>query len=120
LPHFFLPTAPTDSQGWRFHLRPFVSLTYRFRSRIDWDQFRTVFCSVCSAALIRFGPMIRGYKTGSKLCACSTRHANQTAWRPSGVAQLRKGSKAPRCIPPCRPSRQVEPVAGSTPPEVRP
>jgi hypothetical protein len=120
LPHFFLPTALTDSQGWRFRLRPFVCLTHRFRSRIDWDQFSTVFCGVCTAALLRFGPMIRGYKTGSKLCALSTRHANQTAWRPSGMAQLGKGSQAPRCIPSCRASRQMEPVAGSTPLGVRP
>jgi hypothetical protein len=119
LPLFCLPTAPTDSQSWRFSLRPFVCLRDRFRNRIDWYRVCPLFCSVANHGSLRFGLMIRVDRAGSKLCACSTRHVPPRALLPSAGTQLGKGSEAPRCIPSCRASRQVEPVAGSTPPAVR-
>jgi hypothetical protein len=63
--------------------------------------------------------MIRVFTSGSKLCACSTRPAEQIAKVQSVAAQLAKGGRPPFESPQCRLARHVEPVAGSTPPAVR-
>jgi hypothetical protein len=58
--------------------------------------------SIAARLILRFCcRMIRASIPGSKLCACSTRHARQRAYMPSVVAQLAKG-EIPRLNPPVR------------------
>ena len=55
-----------------------------------------------SRLILRFiSRMIQVDKPGSKLCACSTRHAKSRAYMPSISAQLAKG-EIPRLNPPVR------------------
>jgi hypothetical protein len=72
-----------------------ASCFFRFRFVADAERIfigkMRVFCGVSSLTQLRSARMIRNDKVGSKLCACSTRHAPNGRLSAAVVAQHGKG-----------------------------